>query len=125
MEENDITYKIRGCIFAVYRNLGPGLFESVYEAALVYELKKNNLEVKSQVPLPVFYEGIQLEVGFRIDVLVEDKVIVEIKSVEELSKVHYKQLLTYLKLSDKKVGLLVNFNCDNISENIKRVVNNL
>lgn len=125
MEENDITYKIRGCIFAVYRNLGPGLLESVYEAALVYELKKNNLEVKSQVPLPVLYEGIQLEVGFRIDVLVEEKVIVEIKSVEELSKVHYKQLLTYLKLSDKKVGLLVNFNCDNISENIKRVVNNL
>ena len=125
MEENDITYKIRGCIFAVYRNLGPGLLESVYEAALVYELKKNNLEVKSQVPLPVLYEGIQLEVGFRIDVLVEEKVIVEIKSVEELSKVHYKQLLTYLKLSDKKVGLLVNFNCDNISENIKRIVNNL
>ncbi len=125
MEENDITYKIRGCIFAVYRNLGPGLLESVYEAALVYELKKNNLEVKSQVPLPVFYERIQLEVGFRIDVLVEEKVIIEIKSVEELSKVHYKQLLTYLKLSDKKVGLLVNFNCDNISENIKRVVNNL
>ena len=125
MEENDITYKIRGCIFAVYRNLGPGLQESVYEAALVYELKKNNLEVKSQVPLPVLYEGIQLEVGFRIDVLVEEKVIIEIKSVEELSKVHYKQLLTYLKLSDKKVGLLVNFNCDNISENIKRIVNNL
>lgn len=125
MEENDITYKIRGCIFAVYRNLGPGLLESVYEAALVYELKKNNLEVKSQVPLPVLYEGIQLEVGFRIDVLVEEKVIVEIKSVEELSKVHYKQLLTYLKLSDKKVGLLVNFNCDNISKNIKRIVNNL
>lgn len=125
MEENDITYKIRGCIFAVNRNLGPGLLESVYEAALVYELKKNNLEVKSQVPLPVLYEGIQLEVGFRLDILVEEKVIIEIKSVEELSKIHYKQLLTYLKLSDKKVGILVNFNCDNISENIKRIVNNL
>ena len=125
MEENDITYKIRGCIFAVYRNLGPGLLESVYEAALVYELKKNNLEVKSQVPLPVIYEGIKLEVGFRLDILVEEKVIIEIKTVEDFSKVHYKQLLTYLKLSDKKVGILVNFNCDNISENIKRVVNNL
>ena len=99
--------------------------ESVYEAALVYELKKNNLEVKSQIPLPVLYEGIQLEVGSRLDILVEEKVIIEIKSVEELSKIHYKQLLTYLKLSDKKVGILVNFNCDNISENIKRIVNNL
>lgn len=125
MEENDITYKIRGCIFAVYRNLGPGLLESVYEAALLYELKKNNLAVKSQVALPVLYEGIQLGVGFRLDVLVEEKVIIEIKSVEELSKIHYKQLLTYLKLSEKKVGILVNFNCENISENIKRVVNNL
>lgn len=125
MEENDITYKIRGCIFAVYRNLGPGLLESVYEAALVYELKKNNLELKSQVPLPVLYEGIQLEIGFRLDVLVEEKVIIEIKSVEQLSKIHYKQLLTYLKLSDKKVGILVNFNCENISENIRRIVNNL
>ena len=125
MEENDITYKIRGCIFAVNRNLGPGLLESVYEAALLYELKKNNLEVKSQVPLPVLYEGIRLEVGFRLDILVEEKVIIEIKSVEVLSKIHYKQLLPYLKLSDKKVGILVNFNCENISENIKRIVNNL
>lgn len=125
MEENDITYKIRGCIFAVYRNLGPGLLESVYEAALVYELKKYNFEVKSQVGLPVLYEGIKLEIGFRLDVLVEEKVVIEIKSVEELSKIHYKQLLTYLKLSEKKVGILVNFNCENISENIKRIVNNL
>lgn len=125
MEENDITYKIRGCIFAVYRNLGPGLLESVYEAALLYELKKYNLEVKSQVALPVIYEEIKLEIGFRLDVLVEEKVVIEIKSVEELSKIHYKQLLTYLKLSEKKVGILVNFNCENISENIKRIVNNL
>lgn len=125
MEENDITYKIRGCIFAVYRNLGPGLLESVYEAALLYELKKHNLEVKSQVLLPVLYNGIKLEIGFRLDILVEDKVIIEIKSVEELSKLHFKQLLTYLKLSEKKVGILVNFNSENISENIKRIVNNL
>ena len=124
MEENDITYLIRGCIFAVYKNLGPGLLESVYEAALIYELKKHNLEVKSQVVLPVFYEDIILEVGFRLDILVEEKIIIEIKSVQELSKLHFKQLLTYLKVSDKKLGILVNFNCENITDNIKRIVNN-
>lgn len=123
MEENDITYKIRGCIFLVYKNLGPGLLESVYEAALLYELKKHNLEVKSQVVLPILYDGIDLEIGFRLDILVEEKVIIEIKSVEDLSKLHFKQLLTYLKLSRKKVGILVNFNCENITENIKRIVN--
>lgn len=123
MEENDITYKIRGCIFLVYKNLGPGLLESVYEAALLYELKKYNLEVKSQVVLPILYDGIDLEIGFRLDILVEEKVIIEIKSVEDLSKLHFKQLLTYLKLSRKKVGILVNFNCENITENIKRIVN--
>lgn len=123
MEANDITYKIRGCIFLVHKNLGPGLLESVYEAALLYELKKHNLEVKSQVVLPILYEGINLEIGFRLDILVEEKVIIEIRSVEDLSKLHFKQLLTYLKLSRKKVGLLVNFNCENITENIKRIVN--
>ena len=123
MEGNDITYKIRGCIFLVYKNLGPGLLESVYEAALLHELKKHNLEVKSQVVLPVLYDGINLEIGFRLDIVVEDKVIIEIKSVEDLSKLHFKQLLTYLKLSRKKVGILVNFNCENITENIKRIVN--
>jgi GxxExxY protein len=123
MEENDITYKIRGCIFLVYKNLGPGLLESVYEAALIYELKKHKLEVKSQVILPVLYDGINLEIGFRLDIFVESKVIIEIKSVEDLSKLHFKQLLTYLKLSGKKVGILVNFNCENITDNIKIIVN--
>ncbi|MBY0244254.1 MAG: GxxExxY protein [Sphingobacteriaceae bacterium] len=123
MEENDITYKIRGCIFAVYNHLGPGLLESIYESALLYELKKCNLVVKNQAPLPVLYDGVKLvEVGFRLDILVEEKVIVEIKSVEDLSKLHFKQLLTYMKLSEKKVGILVNFNCENIQENIKRIV---
>jgi GxxExxY protein len=107
----------------VYKNLGPGLLESVYEAALFYELKKHNLEVRSQVTLPVLYDGINLEIGFRLDILVEEKVIIEIKSVEDLSKLHFKQLLTYLKLSEKKVGILVNFNCENIIDNIKRIVN--
>ncbi|TDE04769.1 GxxExxY protein [Flavobacterium sandaracinum] len=123
MEENDITYIIRGCVFLVFSKLGPGLLESVYEAALVHELKKYDLEVKSQVVLPVLYDGINLEIGFRLDILVNEKVIIEIKSVEDLSKLHFKQLLTYLKLSGKKVGLLVNFNCENITQNIKRIVN--
>ena len=125
MTENDISFIIRGCIFQVYNNLGPGLLESVYEAALMYELKNNNLDVKNQVILPGHYKDITLEVGYRIDILVEDLVIVEIKSLEELKKVHYKQVMTYLKLSKIKLGLLVNFNTDNIYDNIKRVVNNL
>jgi GxxExxY protein len=124
MDENDITYKIRGCIFAVYNNLGPGLLESVYEAALLYELQKYNLETQSQVLLPVIYDGVTLEIGFRLDILVEEKVIIEIKSVEDLSRLHFKQLLTYLKLSDKRVGILVNFNSEDIKDNIKRIVNN-
>jgi GxxExxY protein len=124
MDENDITYKIRGCIFAVYNNLGPGLLESVYEAALLYELQKYNLETQSQVLLPVIYDGVKLEIGFRLDILVEEKVIIEIKSVEDLSRLHFKQLLTYLKLSDKRVGILVNFNSEDIKDNIKRIVNN-
>ena len=101
------------------------MLESVYEAALMYELKNINLDVKNQVILPVHYKDITLEVGYRIDILVEDLVIVEIKSLEELKKVHYKQVMTYLKLSKIKLGLLVNFNTDNIYDNIKRVVNNL
>lgn len=125
MEENDITYKVRNCIFAVYNNLGPGLLESVYEAVLCYELRKINLKVQSQVMLPVVYDDMRLDIGFRMDIVVEDMVVIEVKSVEELSKLHFKQLLTYLKISEKKVGILVNFNCDNLKENIKRVVNNL
>src|SRR5690606_36389154 len=125
MEENDITYKVRNCIFAVYNNLGPGLLESVYEAALCYELRKINLKVQSQVMLPVVYDDMRLDIGFRMDIVVEDMVVIEVKSVEELSKLHFKQLLTYLKISEKKVGILVNFNCDNLKENLKRVVHNL
>jgi GxxExxY protein len=123
--ENDISYKIRGAIFKVYNNLGPGLLESVYEAALLYELRKVDLSVKSQVPLPVVYEGELLELGFRIDLLVEGMIIVEVKSVETINEVHHKQVLTYLKLSNKRLGILVNFNCDDISKSIFRKVNNL
>ncbi len=125
MIENDISYKVRGAIFKVYNNLGPGLLESVYEAALKYELSKDELEVKSQVEVPVFYENIKLELGFKLDLLVNDKVIIEIKSVEKLTPVFHKQLLTYLKLTDKRLGILVNFNSDCISDSIIRIANGL
>ncbi|WP_333820945.1 GxxExxY protein [Ohtaekwangia sp.] len=122
MTENDISFKIRGAIFRVYKNLGPGLLESVYEAALAYELDKDGLDVKTQVALPVLYDDMLLDLGFRIDILVNDTVIVEIKSIEGLQNVHHKQVLTYLKLSDRKLGILVNFNTDDINRNIVRKI---
>lgn len=125
MTENEISYKIRGAIFKVFNALGPGLLESAYEAVLVHELIKDGLEVKSQVALPLIYDDIMMDVGYRIDLLVEDKVIVEIKSVENLAEVHHKQVITYLKLSEKKLGLLVNFNCTEIDKSIFRKVNGL
>ena len=125
MTENEISYLIRGAIYKVYNNIGPGLLESVYETALVYELRKIGLNVKSQLGLPFIYEELKMEVGFRIDIFVENKVIVEVKSVEHLAELHYKQLLTYLKLSEVKLGLLVNFNTTEINENIIRIVNHL
>ncbi len=125
MTENEISYTIRGAIFKVYNAVGPGLLESAYEAALAYELKKEGLSVQTQVGLPFTYEEISLEVGYRIDILVEDKVVVEVKSIDGLADVHYKQLLTYLKLSGKRLGLLVNFNTENIDKSIKRIVNKL
>ena len=123
--ENRISYDIRGAAFDVYNNLGPGLLESVYEAAMTYELKKSGHKIKRQVGLPVKYKTEELELGFRLDLLVDRKVIIEIKSVDALAPVHYKQLLTYLRLTDLKLGLLINFNTDNLGKNIKRVVNNL
>jgi len=125
MDINDLTYKIRGAIFKVHQTLGPGLLESVYEAALVYELIQIGLKVISQVGLPVNYNGILLELGFRLDILVEDSVIIEIKSVEALHDVHKKQLLTYLKLSGKKVGILINFNVSSLKdkESLIRIIN--
>ena len=125
MTENDISYKIRGAIFKVFNALGPGLLESAYEVILMHELKKEGLEVKSQVPLPLFYDEIKMDIGYRIDILVENKVIIEIKSVENLAEVHHKQVLTYLKLSGLKLGLLVNFNCVEIDKSIFRKVNGL
>lgn len=125
MTENDISYIIRGAIFKVYNAFGPGLLESVYESALKAEIRKQGLDVKQQVAIPVYYDNEKLEVGFRLDLLIENKVIIEIKSVEKIARVHHKQLLTYLKLTQLKLGVLVNFNIDNIKEGIFRKVNNL
>ena len=125
MIENDISYDIRGAAFKVHSCVGPGLLESAYEAALSYELANMGYDVKTQVGLPFVYEDIKLDVGYRIDILVDDLVIVEIKSVETLTDVHHKQLLTYLKLSGKKLGLLINFNVSSLKEGIVRIVNNL
>lgn len=125
MDLNDLTYKIRGALFKVHSSLGPGLLESVYEAALTYELCQSGLNVQTQVGLPVSYNDIKLELGFRLDILVQNSVIIEIKSVEALHDVHKKQLLTYLKLSGKKIGILVNFNVSSLKdkESIIRIIN--
>ncbi len=125
MTENDISFAIRGAAFKIHTALGPGLLESVYEAALVYELRKEGFDVKVQVGVPMIYEEIMMEVGFRLDVLVNDLVVIEIKSVESLMDVHYKQVLTYLKLTNKKLGLLINFNSYPLRDSIHRIVNNL
>jgi len=125
MTENEISFDIRGAAFKVHTNLGPGLLESVYELALAHELKQMGHDVKSQVGLPFVYDDIKLETGYRIDLLVDDLVVVEIKSVDALADVHHKQLLTYLKLSGKKLGLLINFNVALLKEAIVRIVNNL
>jgi len=123
MTDDEITYAIRGAIYDVYRELGPGLLESVYEEALVFELLHRGLNVERQRSVPINYKGNVLATELRLDLLVEDRIIIELKSVEEMKKVFAKQLLTYLRLTGKKVGLLVNFNTDNILTSIIRVVN--
>ncbi len=125
MHENDLSYIIRGAAFKVHSTLGPGLLESVYETAVAHELRKKGIEVRSQVALPVVYDEIKMDQGFRLDLLVNKKVIVEIKSVDALLDVHHKQLLTYLKLSNLKLGLLINFNCTDLNKSMTRIVNKL
>jgi GxxExxY protein len=124
LSENDITAIILGCSFKVHTALGPGLLESVYTECLFYELVKAGLFVEKQKVLPVVYETITLESGFRIDLLVEKKVIVELKAVESLDQIHFAQTLTYLRLSKCSVGLLINFNVISLKPGIRRVVNN-
>lgn len=125
MIENDLSQIIIGCAIKVHTALGPGLLESAYEECLYYELVKEGLKVEKQKALPLIYEEIKLEVGYRLDLIVEDKVILEIKACEGLNDVHLAQLLTYLKLSNVKLGLLINFNVKRVKDGIKRVVNNL
>ena len=123
--ENEISYKIRGAIFNVYNNLGPGLLESAYEVALRIELEKMECEVKTQVYLPIAYEGVTIPNAFRIDMLVDDKVIIELKAVAAMQEVFFSQLMTYLKLTGKKLGILVNFKTTDISKSIYRRANGL
>jgi GxxExxY protein len=124
MTENEITDKIIGCAIKVHRKLDPGLLESAYETCLAYELSRCELLTEKQKALPLIYEDIKLEWGYRIDLLIEKKVIVEVKSVEALNDIHLAQILTYLKLSDCKLGLLINFNVVKVKDGIRRVVNN-
>ena len=125
MDENEIAKIIVNSCYKIHTTLGPGLFESVYEEVILYELNKHGLECQRQVEIPVVYEEITFKAGFRADIVVENKVIIELKSVETLTPVQKKQLLTYLKLSGLKLGLLINFNVATIKDGIVRIVNNL
>jgi GxxExxY protein len=123
MEMEELTYKVRGCLFKVHTSLGPGLLESIYEEALMYELETAGIKYKTQVFYPVFYNGKLLNKEFRLDLLVEDKLIIELKSVEGINDVFKKQLLTYLKITKLELGLLVNFNVAQIKDGIIRIIN--
>ncbi len=125
MTENEIATVVVDASFKVHKCLGPGLLESVYEAVLAYELEKREVMVSRQRPLPVIYESIRLDEGYRADLVINDKVIVELKSVEKIAPVHKKQLLTYLRLSHLRLGLLINFGENLIKDGITRVVNDL
>ena len=124
MELNQISGKIIEYGIKVHRALGPGMLESAYEACLFYELQKNGLKVEKQVLLPIIYDGVKIDAGYRIDLFVENEVIIELKAVEKLHPIHKAQLLSYLKLSDKKLGLLMNFNVQRLMDGVERVVNN-
>jgi GxxExxY protein len=125
VDENELSHAIIGAAIEVHRTLGPGLLESIYESALSFELRNKGFEVQQQQELPVVYKGVELGGNFRIDLLISDLVIVEVKAVERLLPVHEAQVLTYLKLSGKKLGLVLNFNSTAISASVRRVVNNL
>ena len=125
MNENELSRIIVDRCLKIHRTLGPGLLESVYERILLYEMTNSNIKCKRQVAIPVFYESINMDIGFKADLIMEDKVIVELKSVQNILPVHKKQLLTYLKLTGMKLGLLINFNVELIKNGITRVVNHL
>lgn len=125
MTENEISRIVVDACYRIHSKLGPGLFESVYERILVIELEKEGLQVERQKVIPVKWDDVVIEQGFKADIIVENKVIIELKSIDKLADVHYKQLLTYLKLTDLKLGLLINFKENLIKMGIKRIVNNL
>jgi GxxExxY protein len=125
MDENEISYKVIGAAIELHKKYGPGLLESAWENALAYELREMGLDVQQQVGLPFIHKEMKMDVGYRIDLLVENKVIVEVKNVESLTEVHQAQLLTYLKLSGKKLGLLINFNKVILKDGIQRFANKL
>jgi|SRR5215813_4972933 len=125
MTENELSKQIVDVAFKIHTAYGPGLLESVYETIMTYELEKRGLRVSRQQPIPVIHESVRMNLGFRADLIVADKVVVEIKSVETVAPVHKKQLLTYLRLMDKRLGLLINFNVELIKHGITRVVNGL
>ena|SRR6185437_1531747 len=123
MTENEISKIVFNCALKVHQNLGPGLLESAYEECLFYELNKTGLNIEKQKPLPLIYEEVKLQVGYRLDIVIEKKFIIEVKSVEALNDVHMAQILTYLKLSNCKLGFLINFNVTLIKNGIRRVIN--
>jgi GxxExxY protein len=125
MDENQISNKIIGVAIELHKILGPGLLESVYEKTFSFELKNAGLRIRNQVPVPLVYKDIHMDAGFKIDILVEEKVVIELKAIEALAPVHYAQLLTYLRITKLKLGLLINFNVPLMREGIHRVVNNL
>ncbi|AHW59448.1 GxxExxY protein [Draconibacterium orientale] len=125
MNENDLSYKTIGAAIEIHKIIGPGLLESAYDNALAFELREIGLEVKQQVPMPFVYKEVKQDVGYRIDLVINDKILVEVKSVATLAPVHYAQTLTYLKLSGLKLGLLINFNTSVLKDGIHRIVNNL
>ena len=120
---DELSYKVIGCAMEVHNVLGPGLLESVYEQALIHELVTNGIPVKGQIEVDVNYKGMNIANGFRVDLIVDDELIIELKSVEDIRPIHQKQLQTYLKLMDKRIGLLINFNTINLKDGIKRIVN--
>lgn len=125
MHENELATLSLDIAFRIHKINGPGLFESVYEEVFCYELSKTGIPFKRQHPVPLIHETIRMEIGFRADVIIEDKIIIELKSVEAIQKVHFKQVLTYLKLTDLKLGLLINFNSDYLKDGIHRIANKL
>lgn len=125
VNENEISFKIIGAAMEMHKTLGPGFLESVYETALAFDLKQLGLDAKTQVPMPLIYKDVKQDVGFRIDIPVENKVVIEIKSLEKLAPVHFAQTLTYLKLADMKLGLLINFNTKLLKNALHRIVNGL